>query len=93
MLVIMSSGVALILQGILIIFGALTMATKPHTTIVVRPRAYNTRDAAIHTGLSESFLEKARIGKTKTSGPKFKKIGKRVLYLLGDLDSYLESSN
>ncbi len=58
----------------------------------ITPRGLNTEAAAKYTSLSPSFLEKARIGKTKTPGPKFKKIGKRIIYLRDDLNRYLESS-
>ena len=55
----------------------------------ITPRGLSTVAAARYTGLSPSFLEKARIGKTKTAGPKFRKIGKRILYLRDDLNRYL----
>ena len=61
-------------------------------TPAVEPRGLNTDAAARYTGLSPSFLEKARINKTKTPGPKFRKIGKRIIYLRDDLNRYLESS-
>jgi len=64
---------------------------SPSTEIV--PRGLNTEAAARYLGLSPSFLEKSRIGKTKTPGPKFKKIGKRILYLRDSLDAYLEQSD
>ncbi len=46
----------------------------------------NTEDAAKYCGLSASFLHKARVSGT---GPRFSKIGRRVLYDTGDLDSWL----
>ena len=57
----------------------------------VKPRGFSTRDAAVILGLSESFLEKARIGQTKTRGPRSIKIGRRVLYLFEDLENYLDN--
>ena len=54
-------------------------------------RALSTAPAATYIALSESFLEKARTGQTKTPGPKFKKIGRRVVYLISDLDAYLDN--
>ncbi len=59
----------------------------------ITPRGLNTEAAARYLGLSPSFLEKSRIGKTKTPGPKFKKIGKRILYLRDVLDDFLEQSD
>ena len=57
----------------------------------VKPRGFSTRDAAVILGLSESFLEKARIGQTMTPGPRAIKIGRRVLYLIEDLQNYLDN--
>ena len=54
-------------------------------------RGLSTALAARYIGLSESFLEKARINQTKLPGPKFKKLGKRVVYLRDDLDAYLDN--
>ena len=51
--------------------------------------ALNTSEAADVIGLSTSFLEKARINQTRFPGPKFIKLGKRVLYLRSELDKYL----
>ncbi len=58
----------------------------------IEPRGFNTANAAAYIGWSESFLRRARIGKTKTPGPRFKKHGKRVTYLREDLDEFLEQS-
>ncbi len=54
-------------------------------------RALSTSSASKYLGLSESFLEKARTNQTKTPGPKATKIGKRVVYLIENLDAYLEN--
>ena len=56
----------------------------------IKPRGFNTANAAAYIGWSESFLRRARLGKTKTPGPRFKKHGKRVTYLREDLDAFLE---
>ncbi len=58
----------------------------------IEPRGLSTHAAARYTGLSASFLEKARINQTKTAGPRFRKIGKRVVYLRDELDLFLTSS-
>ncbi len=58
----------------------------------IEPRGLNTAAAARYLGLSTSFLEKARINQTTTPGPKFRRKGKRVLYLRNELDAYLEAS-
>lgn len=57
----------------------------------IEPRGLNTAAAARYTGLSTSFLEKARTNQTTTPGPKFRRKGKRVLYLRNELDQYLEA--
>ena len=56
----------------------------------IEPRGFNTASAATYIGWSESFLRRARLGKTKTPGPHFKKHGKRVTYLREDLDAFLD---
>ena len=63
-----------------------------NTDIPLNARGYHTRGAALYTSLSESFLKKARRGLTKTAGTRFKKIGKRVVYVREDLDAFLEQS-
>ena len=57
----------------------------------IEPRGLNTASAARYLGLSTSFLEKARINQTTTPGPKFRRKGKRILYLKNELDQYLEA--
>jgi len=65
-----------------------------NTATVVPPvaRGLRQRDAAEYIGFSEAFLKKARCGLTEVRGPKFKKIGSRVVYLLEDLDAFLDQS-
>ncbi len=53
-------------------------------------RGLGTAAAAVYTGLSVSFLEKARVNQTEIPGPKFRRVGRRCIYLRDDLDSYLE---
>ena len=55
-------------------------------------RGLRTRDAADYIGFSPAFLRKTRCSKTEIAGPKFKKIGSRVVYLREDLDVFLEQS-
>ncbi len=50
-------------------------------------RRIDTREAAIYTGLSYSKLTKLR---TYGGGPKYLKIGERVIYAVSDIDSWLE---
>jgi len=59
----------------------------------IEPRGFKTANAAAYIDWSESFLKRARIGKTKTPGPRFKKHGKRVTYLREDLDAFLEQTD
>lgn len=66
---------------------AIPHAAKP------APRGLSTADAACYISFSESFLRKARIGLTNTPGPKFKKIGKKVVYLREDLDAFLDEGD
>ena len=60
---------------------------EPSTEI----RGLSTALAARYLGLSESFLEKARVNQTKLPGPTATKIGKRIIYLKENLDSYLDN--
>jgi hypothetical protein len=48
----------------------------------------HTKAAAAYLGLSESTLEKGRIS---GYGPPFRKLGRRVLYAIGDLDTWADS--
>ena len=51
------------------------------------------KPAAKYIGMSESFLRKDRSEgprKNHTPGPPFLKIGRRVVYLIDDLDEWLE---
>jgi hypothetical protein len=47
-----------------------------------------TEAAAAYLGLSKSTLEKGRI---TGSGPPFRKLGRRVLYVIGDLDTWADN--
>lgn len=53
-------------------------------------RGLNTAASANYIGFSEAYLRKARRGKTQVSGPKYKRIGNRVVYLREDLDAFLD---
>ncbi len=52
----------------------------------------DTKAASAYTKLSESYLTKARMARAPWPGPKFKKVGRRVLYKNSWLDSFIESS-
>ena len=54
-------------------------------------RGLGTTAAAAYTGLSVSFLEKARVNQTDIAGPKFIRVGRRCIYLRDSLDSFLEN--
>jgi len=54
-------------------------------------RGLSTAQAARYLGISESFLEKARINQTELPGPIAIKIGRRVIYRKNDLDAYLDN--
>jgi excisionase family DNA binding protein len=48
----------------------------------------NTGDAATYLGLSKPYLEKLRCS---GGGPRFAKLGRRVVYRVSDLDTWLEN--
>lgn len=54
------------------------------------PRALNTKEAARFIGMSQSWLRKARIGLTDDPGPKFRKVGRKVIYPLQSLKDFLD---
>lgn len=53
------------------------------------------REASQYTGMSRSFLRKARINgdlENHTPGPEYLRVGRRILYRVTDLDAWLERS-
>ena len=57
-------------------------------------RGLSEAEAANYIGMSRSFLRQARMdGRrlNRTPGPPFTKIGRKVLYLRDDLDTWLEA--
>jgi excisionase family DNA binding protein len=52
------------------------------------PKYLHTESAAAYLGLSKSTLEKHRIN---GNGPAFRKLGRRVLYAIGDLDAWADN--
>ena len=56
-------------------------------------RGLSEAEAAEYIGMSRSFLRQARMdGKrtNRTPGPRFSKIGRKIIYLKDDLDAWLE---
>ena len=57
-----------------------------------RPRLLTEKQAALYIGMSRSFLRQSRMNgrrQNRTPGPPFLKIGRKVLYLAEDLDTWL----
>ena len=52
-------------------------------------RCLDTREAAEYTGLSPKTLETMR---SRGGGPTFVKLGKRVVYLIADIDHWLTNN-
>jgi predicted DNA-binding transcriptional regulator AlpA len=52
-------------------------------------RAVDVREAAAYLDLSKSHLDKLRLAKT---GPRFSKLGRRVVYRIADLDRWLAAN-
>lgn len=55
-------------------------------------RALNEKAAAQYIGMSVSYLQKDRMNGVlpgRTAGPRYAKLGKRVVYLREDLDKWL----
>jgi predicted DNA-binding transcriptional regulator AlpA len=55
------------------------------TAAALHPRFVDTPTAAHHLGLSVSTLNKSRLTGT---GPRFHKLGRRVVYTIADLDAW-----
>ena len=54
--------------------------------------ALNEKQAALYIGMSVSYLKKDRMdgaATDRTLGPRWAKLGKRVVYLKSDLDAWL----
>ncbi|NNH67831.1 helix-turn-helix transcriptional regulator [Rhizobium laguerreae] len=54
----------------------------------ISPRAMRVNDASEYTSISVSTLNKLRL---TGGGPTYVKIGKSVVYLISDLDAWLEA--
>ena len=60
---------------------------------VFKRRGLSESEAAEYIGMSRSFLRQARMDgkrKNRTPGPPYTKIGRKILYLKDDLDTWLE---
>lgn len=60
----------------------------------IQQRGFNEKQAAMYIGMSVSFLRKDRMHgviRSRTPGPRWGKVGKRVVYLRDDLDSWLDN--
>lgn len=56
-------------------------------------KTLNEKEASIYIGMSVSFLQKDRMNGAlpgRELGPRYAKLGKRVVYLREDLDAWLE---
>lgn len=61
---------------------------------MIQPKALREQEAAIYTGYSEAYLKASRLQGPRpgrTPGPPFLRIGRKVLYLVDDLDRWLEA--
>ncbi len=68
------------------------MKPNPSTTSTIAPRAVSEEDAARYLGISQSSLRKGRMAgrrRAQMSSPPFVKMGRRVVYLIDDLDSWI----
>ncbi len=52
---------------------------------------FDPKETAHITGMSESWLSKARMGITASPGPKFKKVGRKVIYTMSAIKAWLHS--
>jgi hypothetical protein len=72
----------------------MSKAVKQHDQeIAIKPRALSEGDAAIYANISVSALRKCRIDgarKNHIEPPPFVRLGRRIVYLIDDLDVWLE---
>lgn len=55
-------------------------------------RCLTEKDAAPYVGMSRSFLRQSRMTggrRNRTPGPPYIKVGRKILYLIADLDAWL----
>lgn len=65
------------------------MSTKTTSLATQARDRLTVKDAAEHVGLSASTLNKMRV---EGRGPRYMRLGNRVIYRRQDLDAYLERS-
>ena len=58
-------------------------------TILDIKRGFSTADAAIYLGVSQSHLRHSRLQPPSANGPRYTRIGRKILYLREDLDAWL----
>lgn len=72
----------------------LLLATEHFCEMKIReslPRALGTKAAARYIGMSEAYLLRARsTNGAEISAPQHVKIGNRIVYLIDDLDTWLD---
>ena len=59
------------------------------TSLQIR-RVLSSKHAAEYLDVSDSFLRKSRMKNPRTSGPRYRKAGAKVLYLIEDLNEFLD---
>lgn len=64
------------------------MKLPPQSQLQDRRRLLSASEAALLLGVSEALLRKWR---ARHQGPRYRKMGRRVLYQLRDLDAYIAS--
>ncbi len=67
----------------------MTRTSQRHTLDIVPPAGLRESEAARYTGLTQSFLRAARVGRCE--GPAYCRVGRAIVYLRPDLDAFLLS--
>lgn len=68
----------------------LAKASHQSLPMELQPRGLSTGQAARYLGISVSYLNKSRCDPERYPGPSFLRIGRRILYLVSDLDSFID---
>jgi hypothetical protein len=71
------------------------MEAVMQNTHLITPQAVKEKEAATYIGMSVAFLRQSRINgnrKNRTPAPPFVKAGRAVIYMIADLDSWLQKN-
>ena len=66
---------------------------NPARSVLDIKRGFTTTDAATYLGVSTSHLRHSRMVPPLANGPRYTRIGRKILYLREDLDAWLNKDH